>query len=99
MHELTKMSISLQASLPVYCDFKLTLLVCTGWSALGACPAQGEHGCSKISPFLKGGIYSLSECLFTCTFTFWVYEHLTWGKYKSLSSARCTASLEVFPGM
>lgn len=37
----------------------------------------------------------MSECLFTCTFTLWVYKHLTWGKCKSLSSARCSAPLEV----
>lgn len=94
-HELGKMGISLQASLPVYCHFQLALLVCVGWSALGACPAQGEHGCSKTSPFLKGGIHSLSECLFTCTFILWVYKHLTRGKCKSLSSARCSALLQV----
>lgn len=75
-HELGKMDISLQASLPAYCHFKLALWVCIGWSALGACPAQGEHGCLKTSPFLKG-IDSLSECLFTCTFILWVYKHLS----------------------
>lgn len=98
-HELGKMGISFQASLPVYCHFKLSLLVCIGCWALRACSAQGEHSCSKTSPFLKGGINALSECLFTCTFTLWVYKYLTWGKYKSLSSARWSAPLEIFPGM
>lgn len=93
------MGMSLQVSLPVYCHFKLALLVCIGLSALGACPAQGEHGCLKTSPFLEGGIHSLPECLFTCTFTLWVNKHLTWGKCKSLSSARCSAPLEIFPGI
>lgn len=97
-HELGKIDISLQASLPAYSHFKLALWVCIGWSALGACPAQGEHGCLKTSPFLKG-LHSLSECLFTCTFILWVYKHLSWGKCKRLSSARCSALLEVFPGM
>lgn len=97
-HELGKMGISLQAPLPVYCHFKLAHLVCIGWSALGACPAQGEHGCSKTSPFLKGGMHPLSECFFICTFTLWVYKHVTWGKYKSLRSARCSAPLKSSQG-
>lgn len=60
-HELGKMGISFQASLPVYCHFKLSLLVCIGCSALRACSAQGEHSCSKTSPFLKGGLNALSD--------------------------------------
>ena len=70
----------------------VALLARAGEPSLEDCPAQGENGCPKTSPFLKeGGMHSLSECLFICTFTLWVYKCLTcfcWGKCKSRSPAR-----------